>query len=481
MSIRKRTWKNAEGADKDAWVVDYVDQGGKRRLKTFERKKSADSFNITAKSEVRVGIHTADSASITVGEAGDRWIAACESAGLERTTIDSYRSHLNLHIKPFLGARKLSQLTVPTVSEFERNLRDGTETQKPRSAAMVKRVRADLGALLANAQEEGLVARNVVREVRASRRRGKERQAERRAKPKLRVGVDIPTPNEIRAVINVLEGPARPILLTDIFTGLRASELRGLRWPNVDFAKRELHVRERADEYKELGRPKSASGERTIPLPPIVVAALREWKRKCPKNELDLVFPSPRGAGIVGLQYLVRACFVPAQIAAGVTLDVPGAHGQLVKRAKYPGLHALRHFFASWCINRKVDGGLELPPKLVQERLGHSTIAMTLDVYGHLFPRTDDGDELAAAERALLNDPASGNPGRDINATWTSFSNQLQVSEPASIKVSIGYNSGFFDYSTELGRSQAVRQWILIPPCGGSNPPAPARQSLNRR
>ena len=73
-----------------------------------------------------------------------------------------------------------------------------------------------------------------------------------------------------------------------------------------------------------------------------------------------------------------------------------------VKRAKYTGLHALRHFYASWCINRKADGGLELPPKVVQERLGHSTIAMTLDVYGHLFPRHDDSEELAAAERALL-------------------------------------------------------------------------------
>jgi len=41
----------------------------------------------------------------------------------------------------------------------------------------------------------------------------------------------------------------------------------------------------------------------------------------------------------------------------------------------------------SWCINRRVDGGLELPPKLVQERLGHATLTMTMDVYGHLFPR----------------------------------------------------------------------------------------------
>ena len=402
MSIRKRTWKSADGVEKTAWVVDYVDQSGTRRLKSFERKKSADDFNTTAKNEVRVGIHTADSASITVGEAGDRWLAACTSAGLERTTVDAYRSHVDLHIKPFLGARKLSQLTVPMVSEFERNMRSGTETEKPRSPAMVKRVRSDLGALLANAQEEGLVARNVVREMRSSRRRGKERQAERRAKPKLKIGVDIPTPQEIKKIVGKLEDKWQPILLTAIFTGLRASELRGLRWMNVDLSKRELHVRERADEYKELGRPKSGSGERLVPLPPLVVSTLRKWKLKCPKSELGLVFPSPRGAGVMGRDYIVRRGLWPTQIAAEVSYTVAGAHGRPVARAKYSGLHALRHFYASWCINRKVDGGLELPPKVVQERLGHSTIAMTLDVYGHLFPRHDDSEELAAAERALL-------------------------------------------------------------------------------
>jgi integrase len=88
----------------------------------------------------------------------------------------------------------------------------------------------------------------------------------------------------------------------------------------------------------------------------------------------------------------------PIQIAAGVTVtDKDGT-----VRAKYPGLHALRHFYASWCINRRTDGGLELPAKVVQERLGHSSIMMTMDIYGHLFPRGDDSAELAAAERSLL-------------------------------------------------------------------------------
>jgi integrase len=67
-----------------------------------------------------------------------------------------------------------------------------------------------------------------------------------------------------------------------------------------------------------------------------------------------------------------------------------------------PGAHAPRHFFASWSINRKADGGLKLPIKVVQGRLGHASIKMTADVYGHLFPRGDDAAEFAAAEKAFL-------------------------------------------------------------------------------
>ena len=97
-------------------------------------------------------------------------------------------------------------------------------------------------------------------------------------------------------------------------------------------------------------------------------------------------------------------------IAAGVTVPVLDANGKPKRdedgtplvEAKYTGLHALRHFYASWCINRKADGGLELPAKVVQARMGHSSIMVTLDTYGHLFPSGDDGAELAAAETALL-------------------------------------------------------------------------------
>jgi integrase len=73
-----------------------------------------------------------------------------------------------------------------------------------------------------------------------------------------------------------------------------------------------------------------------------------------------------------------------------------------VMAAKYTGLHCLRHFYASWCAARVQDGGLGLPLKTVQTRMGHSTLAMTADTYGHLFPSTDDAEVLAAGDRALM-------------------------------------------------------------------------------
>jgi integrase len=199
----------------------------------------------------------------------------------------------------------------------------------------------------------------------------------------------------MRAIVGKLDtaaGRYRPLLLTAIFTGLRASELRGLRWCDVDLKRGELHVRQRADRYGAIGRPKSEAGERTVPLPPKVVATLREHRLACPRNDQDIVFTNSRG-GIEHRNTIVGHGFHPAQVAAGV-VDGDG-------EAKYKGLHSLRHFYASWCINRRADGGLELPLKVVQARLGHASIQMTADVYGHLFPRGDDGSELAAAEKAF--------------------------------------------------------------------------------
>jgi integrase len=407
MSVRKRTWKSgADGVEKTAWIVDYADQNGTRRLKTFAKKKLADAFANNAKMEIRHGTHTADSASITVAEAGELWIATAEKNRLERTTMDSYRQHLELHIRPYLGRVKLSQLSAPMVREFEDKLSHGTpptgsDTASPRSPAMVRRVRTSLGSILADAQERGLVARNVVRELRTARRRGTERRAERRQKGKLKVGVHIPSPAEIKSIIDAAQGRWRPFVLTAIFTGLRASELRGLRWADIDLKQHELHVTQRADRYQTIDVPKSEAGHRKVPITPRLAAVLMEWKLACPKGELGLVFPNGDGH-VEWHSNIVNRVWIPLQVAAGVTEQVGrDQEGRPVLRAKYTGLHALRHFYASWCINRDVDGGLQLPPKVVQERLGHSSITVTLDTYGHLFPRGDDTAKILEAERRL--------------------------------------------------------------------------------
>jgi integrase len=381
VSVRKRSWITRNGEPNEAWVADYVDQHGARHIKTFARKKDADRYHAQVAIDVGAGVHTAERASIMVVEAGRLWLESCEAAKLERTTLEQYRRQLDLHIVPLIGAVKLSALTVPAVRAFEDRLR--TE----RSAAMVRKVLVSLSSILSNAQERGLVAQNVVRGLRA--RRGPLDRHQR----KLKAGADIPTPDEIRAILGSLTGQARPLLLTAIFTGLRASELRGLRWADVDLKRNELHVHQRADRFSSIGAPKSAAGERTIPLLPMVVNGLREWRLVAGKNAQDLVFPSPRGQ-VAGRNGIVRRLWQPAQVQAGV-VDAQG-------RAKYPGLHALRHFYASWCINRRADGGLELPLKLVQARLGHASIQITADVYGHLFPRGDDAAEMAAAEQAFL-------------------------------------------------------------------------------
>jgi integrase len=386
MSVRKRVWRS-NGEPREAWVVDYFDQHGKRHLRTFARRRDADTYQAAVVGEVRAGLHIADSESVTIAEAGRLWIASGEAAELERATMETYRLLLDLHVIPLIGGVKISQLTLPMVRAFEDRLR------VDRSPMMTRKAVKALGAILADAQERGLATQNVVRSLRTHRRRGKDRRADARLKGKLKVGVDIPSTDEIRTLIPHLSGRWRPLLLTAIFTGLRASELRGLRWSDVDLKRGELHVRQRADKFGTIGQPKSEAGERTVPFAPLLINTLREWKLACPKGDADLVFPNGLG-NVERLANIINRGLIPAMIAAGLVTKAG--------RAKYSGLHSFRHFYASWCINRRADGGLELPAKVVQARMGHASITITMDTYGHLFPRGDDGAELAAAEKTFF-------------------------------------------------------------------------------
>ena len=212
--------------------------------------------------------------------------------------------------------------------QFERSL-----ASRGCSRSMIGKVRTSLGSIIALALDQGQVARNVVRE-RGRLKRGQ--FAEGRSRRKLEIGADIPTPREVARILRHAEPRWRPLLATAAMTGLRASELRGLRWADVDLKAQRLHVRQRADRYNEMGCPKTATNTRTVDLPRHLATILREWKLAAPNSEL--VFPNGRG-NVETLSNIMRRGFLPAQVAGNVVTSQG--------KAKYTGLHSLRHFFAT--------------------------------------------------------------------------------------------------------------------------------------
>jgi integrase len=378
-SIRKRTLPSG----KICWQVDYRDGAGKRRHRQFVSKREADGFMVKARAEVAAGTHTPESASITVREAADLWIDRCARDRLEETTLRGYRQHVDLHIAPRIGAVKLSRLTTPAVNSFvDALLADG------RSKDMARRVLRSLSALVQEAQRRGLAASNNVRDatpVKRSKRDG--------ARPVM------PTKAELKAIIDATPDRSRPFVLTAVFTGLRASELRGLKWEDVDLRGARLHVCRRVDRFNKFGPPKSKAGTRDIALSPIVAGSLREWKLACPKGVLGLVFPNGAG-GVESHGNLLSRVFWPIQITAGVVFMKDGLDDQgrpaKVPDAKY-SLHALRHAAAALWIEQG------LGPKRIQMLMGHASIQQTFDQYGYLFEaRDDDGTAMAEIEARLL-------------------------------------------------------------------------------
>jgi integrase len=204
-------------------------------------------------------------------EAAQLWIEKGELNGLERSTLKEYRNHANLHIAPLIGREKLSRLTAPMIASF----RD--ELLKKCSSQLARKVLVSLKSIIGAAQERGLVAQNAAQPVKVS--------VKGREKGKLAVGCDIPSKDEVQGILAGAEGRWRPFFVVAVFTGTRASELRGLTWDNVDFERKVIHIRQRANLWGELGAPKSHAGRREIPMAPMVVNALKEWRLACPKGE----------------------------------------------------------------------------------------------------------------------------------------------------------------------------------------------------
>lgn len=377
MAIRKRAWTAPDGTAKQAWLVDYRDQAGKRRAKQFARKKDAEAYADNAKSEVRQGRHTHDRDSVTVSIAADLWISAAEAEGLERSTVKRYRELANVHIVPKFGALKLSTLTKTLVQEWRQEL------LLSKSRAMAGKILQALSAILNNAMGIGAIAQNVAADVKVNKVK---RDIEK---------VVPPDRADLKAIIKAATDTERPLILTAITTGLRSSELRGLRWTDIDLGAGTVTVCQRADQWGEIGPPKSEAGRRTIPIPPELVSELKRWKLQCKPSKLGLAFPSSTGTPLRH-NNMLRRMYFPLQVRAGLgapALDAKGKakvteEGVPTLTGKY-GFHALRHAAASGWIESRID------LKRLQVWIGHENIQLTLDTYGHLLADQERDAELA--------------------------------------------------------------------------------------
>ena len=364
-TIRKRTLPSGL----IRWQVDFTDQAGKRRAKLFPRRKDADIYLVKVRSQVANGTYLADTESVSVADAAQTWLEHCAvrcetGRRMERATLRDYGDKVRLHLcapEIGIGDKLLARLTRRHVNEFrDRLLRHG------RSEHLTRRALSVLKLILDHAIDNGQLFANVAQGVRVIKSSRVEQKA------------PVPSKAAIRALIEAADEDFKPHLIVSALGGLRASELRGLRWTDVDFEKGFLHIRQRADAYNTIGEPKSRAGFRDIPAGPMVLNALRRWRLRCPKSDLGLVFPAPRG-GV--LQHTnTQSRFRKLQEQVGVKLR----------------WHDLRHFAVSlW-----IEQGFSI--KEVMTFAGHSSIQMTMERYGHLFPSPDHQNAMAMVEAKLL-------------------------------------------------------------------------------
>ncbi len=380
MSVRKRVLPSGE----IRWLLDYRDLQGKRRAKQFRTKGEAVAFETKVRSEIANGVHIADTAAITVAQAADIWLQRAQTEGLEASTLKQYNEHVRIHIVPMIGELKLSKLNKPEVEKLKDLLLNS------RSRALTRKVLTSLKGVLAEAHRRGLINQNVAIGTKVSMPKRHEEE------------VEIPTKDEIRAIINKsgdLWPPAcglpwRAFIVLALFTGARLSELRGLTWNCVSLPDGCITIKQRADFRGTLGAPKSKAGKRDIPLAPMALNALKAWRLAYPHAQGCLVFPN-HASEIPSSSSVYKTVWFPLLRAIGLMDHRKSASGNQVEAPRYT-FHCLRHTAASLFIEQGWT------PKKIMTTMGHSSIQMTFDLYGHLWKTLEDDAKAVAQIEARL-------------------------------------------------------------------------------
>ncbi|MGH8873896.1 MAG: tyrosine-type recombinase/integrase [Acidimicrobiia bacterium] len=342
----------------------------RQRSRTFPTKREAEDWLASQVHSVRSGTYT-DPEHLTLSEYLERWLAglslAVELGSLAANTVSWYRGAVRGHIVPCLGALRLRQLTPEVLAEFyaDRLRRGRLDGQGGLSATSVRRLHVTLHRALAKAVRDGLLVRNPASLV--------------DDKPR----ADTPDPTERvwggRQLEAFLEYVAEDRLYAawrlTAWTGMRRGEVCGLRWSDVDLDGARLSVRETrvlVDGRPERSQPKRDASRRSVELDPETVAALREWRRHQLEERLrwgeawaDTGFVFTREDGSPLRPDWLTKRFARLSVQAGLSRLTP---------------HGLRHTHGTALLVAGVDS------RIVQERLGHASVAITQDLYQSVLP-----------------------------------------------------------------------------------------------
>jgi integrase len=347
--------------------------GSKRAAQTrlTELLSAVDKRAHVPRSTLTVGAHVAEriEQSVRLGVASPK-------------TAERYRELLRNQIVPHLGAIVLQDLKAADISRWHATLLDSgrKDGEGGLSALTVRHAHRLLGKALREAQRFDLVVRDPT-------------IGERPPKV-VREEVVILTGDEARAIVTKLvDNPIYPKAIVALFTGLRRSELLALKWSYIDLDRKTLRVVEALEETAaglRFKTPKSRAGKREITLPDIVVAVLRDHRKRQSEQRMKL------GAGRLPADALVFSRL------DGGPLSPNALSKEWAKAAASIGvkatLHAARHTHVSFLI----DAGINVVK--ISRRVGHADIATTLNVYAHLFDAREDksAEAINAAVAGLL-------------------------------------------------------------------------------
>jgi len=303
----------------------------------------------------------------TLADFLEMWLNEYAKNNLSPRGFERYSGIIRKHLIPDLGKVTLTQLKPEHLQKhYAAKLNDGL------SSRTVRYHHALIHVALQTAVKWGLVSRNVADAVDPPRFR--------------RIEMQTWDEEEVNQFLEgAKESPYYSLFYTALFTGMRRSEILALRWQDVDCIYCQIYVNRSLHQLKNgsfiFTQPKSAKSSRTIALTPSTILMLREYQEK-QKLEHEMLGTSLADGDLV-FSNLEGKPLRPNTITRAWTTLAAKCGLKVIR------LHDARHTHASLMLKQGIH------PKVVQERLGHSSIQMTIDTYSHVAP----GIQEAAAKR----------------------------------------------------------------------------------